>query len=126
MIQFYALRTAERLVLTGVWELLPFTETQLVACFLPMLISLLLDENALGSASSPARSLHEFALQYLMQIGPQYSLVFKTLMASSPPMKARLESAVKGNQESLKDKTTPKHARGSGKSSSIQLKTNFL
>ncbi|KAJ6667356.1 hypothetical protein lerEdw1_017334 [Lerista edwardsae] len=101
-------------------------QTQLVACFLPVLISFLLDENALGSASSPARSLHEFALQYLMQIGPQYSSVFKTLMASSPPMKARLESAVKGNQESLKDKTTPKHARGSGKGSSIQLKTNFL
>ncbi|XP_066486738.1 HEAT repeat-containing protein 5A isoform X2 [Tiliqua scincoides] len=101
-------------------------QTQLVACFLPMLISFLLDENALGSATSSARSLHEFALQYLMQIGPQYSSVFKKLMASSPPMKARLESAVKGNQESIKDKTTPKHARGSGKSSSIQLKTNFL
>lgn len=101
-------------------------QAHLVACFFPMLISFLLDENALGSATSPARSLHEFALQYLMQIGPQYSSVFKELMASSPPMKARLESAVKGNQESIKDKTAPKQARDSGKSSSIQLKTNFL
>ncbi|XP_053140311.1 HEAT repeat-containing protein 5A isoform X2 [Hemicordylus capensis] len=100
--------------------------TQLVACFLPMLIAFLLDENALGSATSSAKSLHEFALQYLMQIGPQYSSVFKKLMASSPPMKARLESAVKGNQESIKDKTTAKHAESPGKSSSIQLKTNFL
>ncbi|XP_061467576.1 HEAT repeat-containing protein 5A isoform X2 [Rhineura floridana] len=100
--------------------------TQLVACFLPILISFLLDENALGSATSSARSLHEFALQYLMQIGPQYSSVFKKLMASSPPMKARLESAVKGNQESIKDKTTPKHSKNAGKSSTIQLKTNFL
>ncbi|XP_054827797.1 HEAT repeat-containing protein 5A [Eublepharis macularius] len=100
--------------------------TDLVACFLPMLISFLLDENALGSATSSARNLHEFALQYLMQIGPQYSSVFKKLMASSPPMKARLELAVKGNQESLKDKTASKHAKTAGKSSSIQLKTNFL
>ncbi|XP_062973856.1 HEAT repeat-containing protein 5A isoform X2 [Elgaria multicarinata webbii] len=100
--------------------------TQLVACFLPILISFLLDENALGSATSSARSLHEFALQYLMQIGPQYSTVFKKLMASSPPMKARLESAVKGNQESIKDKSTPRHSKNPGKSSSIQLKTNFL
>ncbi|NXB73606.1 HTR5A protein, partial [Donacobius atricapilla] len=98
---------------------------QLVACFLPILISFLLDENALVSATISAKNLHEFALQTLMQIGPQYSSVFKKLMASSPTMKARLESAVKGNQESIKVKTT-KHAKNPGKSSSIQLKTNFL
>ncbi|NXN88262.1 HTR5A protein, partial [Bombycilla garrulus] len=97
----------------------------LVACFLPILISFLLDENALVSATTSAKNLHEFALQTLMQIGPQYSSVFKNLMASSPTMKARLESAVKGNQESIKVKAT-KHAKNPGKSSSIQLKTNFL
>ncbi|NXO71844.1 HTR5A protein, partial [Phainopepla nitens] len=97
----------------------------LVACFLPILISFLLDENALVSATTSAKNLHEFALQTLMQIGPQYSSVFKKLMVSSPTMKARLESAVKGNQESIKVKTT-KHAKNPGKSSSIQLKTNFL
>ncbi|XP_077675129.1 HEAT repeat-containing protein 5A isoform X3 [Eretmochelys imbricata] len=98
----------------------------LVACLLPLLISFLLDENSLGSATNSARNLHEFALQNVMQIGPQYSSVFKKVMASSPTMKARLESAVKGNQESIKVKTTPKHAKNPGKSSSIQLKTNFL
>ncbi|XP_063016483.1 HEAT repeat-containing protein 5A isoform X4 [Melospiza melodia melodia] len=97
----------------------------LVACFLPILISFLLDENALVSATISAKNLHEFALQTLMQIGPQYSSVFKKLMASSPTMKARLESAIKGNQESIKVKTT-KHAKNPAKSSSIQLKTNFL
>ncbi|XP_071602286.1 HEAT repeat-containing protein 5A isoform X4 [Heliangelus exortis] len=97
----------------------------LVACLLPILISFLLDENALVSATNSAKNLHEFALQNLMQIGPQYSSVFKKLMASSPTMKARLESAVKGNQESIKVKTA-KHAKNPGKSSSIQLKTNFL
>ncbi|KAI6068446.1 HEAT repeat-containing protein 5A isoform X5 [Aix galericulata] len=97
----------------------------LVACLLPILISFLLDENALGSATNATKNLHEFALQNLMQIGPQYSSVFKKLMSSSPTMKARLESAVKGNQESIKVKTA-KHAKNPGKSSSIQLKTNFL
>ncbi|XP_038612606.1 HEAT repeat-containing protein 5A isoform X2 [Tachyglossus aculeatus] len=99
---------------------------QLVGCLLPILISFLLDENALGSAPATARNLHEFALQNLMQIGPQYSSVFKSLMAASPGMKARLEAAVKGNQESLKLKATPKHAKNPGKNSSIQLKTSFL
>lgn len=85
-----------------------------------------MDENELVLATNSARNLHEFALQNLMQIGPQYSSVFKKLMASSPTMKARLESAVKGNQESIKVKTTSKHVKNPGKSSSIQLKTNFL
>ncbi|XP_016064989.1 PREDICTED: HEAT repeat-containing protein 5A isoform X5 [Miniopterus natalensis] len=100
---------------------------QLVACLLPILISFLLDENALGSATSVMRNLHDFALQNLMQIGPQYSSVFKSVMASSPALKARLEAAIKGNQESVKGGTpTSKHTKHPGKNSSIQLKTNFL
>ncbi|CAB1335434.1 unnamed protein product, partial [Coregonus sp. 'balchen'] len=71
---------------------------QLVAILLPILISCLLDENALASAPMPARALHESSLQDLMRIGPQHSSVFKALTASSPHMKARLEAAVKGNQ----------------------------
>ncbi|XP_033265812.1 HEAT repeat-containing protein 5A isoform X5 [Orcinus orca] len=101
--------------------------SHLVACLLPILISFLLDENALGSATSIMRNLHDFALQNLMQIGPQYSSVFKSVMASSPALKARLEAAIKGNQESVKLKIpTSKHTKNSGKNSSIQLKTNFL
>lgn len=50
---------------------------QLVAVLLPLLISFLLDENALGSAPAVWRSLHEAALQDLMRLGPQYSAVFR-------------------------------------------------
>ncbi|XP_064221838.1 HEAT repeat-containing protein 5A isoform X5 [Aotus nancymaae] len=101
--------------------------SQLVACLLPILISFLLDENALGSPTSIMRSLHDFALQNLMEIGPQYSSVFKSLVASSPALKARLEAAIKGNQESVKVKIpTSKYTKSPGKNSSIQLKTNFL
>ncbi|XP_005377014.1 PREDICTED: HEAT repeat-containing protein 5A isoform X3 [Chinchilla lanigera] len=100
---------------------------QLVACLLPILISFLLDESALASAPSKMRNLHDFALQNLMQIGPQYSSVFKNIMASSPALKARLEAAVKGNQESVKVKLpSSKHTKNPGNNSSIQLKTNFL
>ncbi|XP_070956464.1 HEAT repeat-containing protein 5A isoform X2 [Macaca nemestrina] len=101
--------------------------SQLVTCLLPILISFLLDENALGSATSIMRNLHDFALQNLMQIGPQYSSVFKSLVASSPALKARLEAAIKGNQESVKVKIpTSKYTKSPGKNSSIQLKTSFL
>ncbi|KAM6973609.1 HEAT repeat-containing protein 5A [Aplochiton taeniatus] len=101
---------------------------KLVAILLPILISFLLDENALGSAPAASRSLHESALRDLMRLGPQHSLVFKALMAASPHMKARLEAAVKGNQESLNAKassTTTTHAPIKT-SPSITLKTNFL
>ncbi|XP_028677846.2 HEAT repeat-containing protein 5A isoform X2 [Erpetoichthys calabaricus] len=101
--------------------------SELVAILLPLLISFLLDENALVSSQSPARSLHEFALQNLMRIGPQHSAVFKNLMATSPAMKVRLEAAVKGNQESIKAKNAARQLKPPGKHSpSIQLKTNFL
>ncbi|XP_006835427.1 PREDICTED: HEAT repeat-containing protein 5A [Chrysochloris asiatica] len=101
--------------------------SQLVACLLPILISFLLDENALGSATAIMRNLHDFALQNLMQIGPQYSSVFKSVMASSPTLKARLEAAIKGNKESVKVKIpTSKHTKNTAKNLSIQLKTNFL
>ncbi|CAO2586259.1 HEAT repeat-containing protein 5A [Lemmus lemmus] len=100
--------------------------SQLVACLLPVLVSFLLDEKALGSASSVMRSLHDFALQNLMQIGPRHSSVFRNVMASSPALKARLEAAVKGNQESVRVEPPSKHAKSLGRNSSIQLKTNFL
>ncbi|XP_075387336.1 HEAT repeat-containing protein 5A isoform X2 [Tenrec ecaudatus] len=97
--------------------------SQLVACILPILISFLLDENTLESATSIMKNLHDFALQNLMQIAPQYSSVFKSVMASSPALKARLEAAIKGNQESVKVKLpASKHT----KNASIQLKTSFL
>ncbi|CAJ1074884.1 HEAT repeat-containing protein 5A isoform X4 [Xyrichtys novacula] len=100
---------------------------QLVAVLLPLLISFLLDENALGSAPAASRSLHEAALKDLMRLGPQHSAVFRSLISSSPHLKSRLEAAVKGNQESLNAKASGANPRSAAKSSpSITLKTNFL
>ncbi|KAL7380923.1 hypothetical protein ABVT39_026023 [Epinephelus coioides] len=102
---------------------------QLAAILLPLLISFLLDENALGSASPASRSLHEAALKDLMRLGPQHSAVFRSLIASSPHLKSRLEAAVKGNQESLNAKassTNPANRSTAKSSPSITLKTNFL
>lgn len=53
----------------------------------------------------------------------------RSLIASSPHLKSRLEAAVKGNQESLNAKASSANAaaRSAAKSSpSIRLKTNFL
>uniref|UniRef100_A0A3B3SS14 HEAT repeat containing 5A n=1 Tax=Paramormyrops kingsleyae TaxID=1676925 RepID=A0A3B3SS14_9TELE len=99
--------------------------SQLMPILLHILISFLLDENALSSASIAARSLHESALQDLMRIGPQHSALFKALMVSFPSMKARLRAAITGNRENMKAKAAVYPAL-SKKSPTIQLKTKFL
>lgn len=53
---------------------------QLVAVLLPLLISFLLDENALSSAPLPSRSLHDSALKDLMRFGPQHPAVFRLVV----------------------------------------------
>lgn len=97
---------------------------RLASALLPMLISFLLDENALASAAVPSRTLHAWALQELMRLGPQHPSALRGLMASAPAMKARLEAAIKGSQERSNNKSTPQPPSKS--SPSIQLKTNFL
>ncbi|KAM4013422.1 HEAT repeat-containing protein 5A isoform 2-T2 [Anomaloglossus baeobatrachus] len=97
----------------------------IVSMLLHLLISFLLDENTLCSASQCSRALHDFGLQSLTQFGASHPDQFRHLMSSSTALRSRLEAALRGNQESLKPK--PRTARGGGQGSpSIQLKTNFL
>ncbi|CAL8283222.1 unnamed protein product [Lota lota] len=117
-----ALRAMEALVSASN----PTNCPQLMAIFLPILISFLLDENALSSAPSASRALHESALKDLMRLGPQFPAVFRSLMSSSPQLKARLQAAIQGNQESLNAKASSAANRTSKTSPSITLKTNFL
>ncbi|XP_077993059.1 HEAT repeat-containing protein 5B-like [Glandiceps talaboti] len=103
---------------------------QMVALLVPILISLLLDSNTLPAASKLGRSLHDFALQRLMKIGPQYPAAFKTIMGSAPNLKTKLEAAVRANQ-SMAKKTASMAAAQKPKTvqpaqPSIKLKTNFL
>ncbi|XP_069806227.1 HEAT repeat-containing protein 5A isoform X2 [Dendropsophus ebraccatus] len=97
----------------------------IVSMVFHLLISFLLDENTLGSASPYSRALHDFGLQSLTQFGASHPDQFRHLMNSSTTLRSRLEAALRGNQESLKPK--PRIVRGGGQGSpSIQLKTNFL
>ncbi|XP_077394832.1 HEAT repeat-containing protein 5A isoform X2 [Festucalex cinctus] len=99
----------------------------LVAILFRLLISFLLDENALSSAPEPSLLLHQAALKDLMRLGPQHSAVFRSVVSTHPHLKSRLEAALKGSQESAKGSAAAPAACGSAKSSpSITLKTNFL
>uniref|UniRef100_A0A3B4AH64 HEAT repeat containing 5A n=1 Tax=Periophthalmus magnuspinnatus TaxID=409849 RepID=A0A3B4AH64_9GOBI len=101
----------------------------LVSLVLPLLVSFLLDENALSSTPSASRSLHDSALKDLMRIGPQHPVVFRSVMSSYPELKSRLEAAIKVNQEQLRSKPSSEaspRGQSSAKTPSITLKTNFL
>ncbi|KAM5129642.1 HEAT repeat-containing protein 5A [Mantella aurantiaca] len=92
-----------------------------------LLISFLLDENALGSASPYSKALHDFGLNGITQFGNSYPNQFRQLMGSSTALRSRLEAALRGNQESLRPKVSSRGVKGGGQGSpSIQLKTNFL
>lgn len=109
-----------------IFVLCPDVGAQLVAVLLPILVSFLLDENTLATAAEASRSLHESVLQDLMRLGPQHPAVFKAFMASAPHMKARLEAAIKGNQEIVSGKAIPTQVPDKSQVPSIKLKTNFL
>nr|XP_006814260.1 PREDICTED: HEAT repeat-containing protein 5B-like [Saccoglossus kowalevskii] len=103
---------------------------QLAALLVPTLISFLLDSNTLPSATKFGHSLHDYSLQRLMKIGPQYPTVFKTIMNTAPDLKSKLEAAVRANQATAKKAAAlaaahkPKVLQQPAQPS-IKLKTNF-
>lgn len=100
---------------------------QLLALLVPTLISYLLDENAISSAPQVSKSLHDFALQNLMQIGPLYPAAFKIVIGAAPELKTRLESAVLANQASSKAKAAARLAQPTVQAApTIKLKTSFF
>ncbi|XP_019726082.1 HEAT repeat-containing protein 5B [Hippocampus comes] len=100
---------------------------QLVALLVPTLISYLLDENAIPTASQASKGLHDFALQNLMRIGPLYPAAFKMVIGAAPELKTRLESAVRANQATSKAKDAARQAQPTVQvAPTIKLKTSFF
>uniref|UniRef100_A0A3P9KXT8 HEAT repeat-containing protein 5B n=2 Tax=Oryzias latipes TaxID=8090 RepID=A0A3P9KXT8_ORYLA len=117
------IRVLENLVSMGEEK----NRVQLLALLVPTLISYLLDENAISSAPQVSRSLHDFALQNLMRIGPLYPAAFKTVIGAAPELKTRLESAVRANQASSKAKAAARQAQPAVQAApTIKLKTSFF
>lgn len=100
---------------------------QLLALLVPTLISYLLDENAISSAPQVSKGLHDFALQNLMRIGPQYPSAFKVVIGAAPELKTCLESAIRANQASSRAKAAARQAQPTVQAApTIKLKTSFF
>ena len=100
-----------------------------MSVLVPMLVSYLLDGEALKSAGKTSIHLHDHALQSLMKIGPQYPAHFRSVMQASPDLRAVLESAVKVQKErssgSAGQDSSKANAASQPAKPSITLKTNF-
>ncbi|CAL9688110.1 unnamed protein product [Knipowitschia caucasica] len=100
---------------------------QLLALLVPTLISYLLDEKAILSASPVSKALHEFSLQNLMRIGPLYPAAFKIVIGAAPELKTCLESAIRANQASSRAKAAARLAQPTVQAApTIKLKTSFF
>ena len=89
----------------------------------PLFVSALVDVSS--SSSQQRRIVHNHVLQQLMQIGPKYPAAFKTIMQSSPPLKQKLESAIRASQSPSKTNKAPARPRTQQQAPSIKLKMDF-
>ncbi|XP_063929374.1 HEAT repeat-containing protein 5B isoform X4 [Zophobas morio] len=72
---------------------------QMLTLLVPILISYLLEGQALRSANKYSLNLHEISLQRLMKIGPKYPQEFKKLMSQTSDLRTKLESAIRSKQQ---------------------------
>ena len=80
------------------------------------------------------QKLHEFGLEKLLKTGPRFATEFRSIMASSPNFKHKLESAIKNQRSSHQTRSLNADHGGHMKSGSerrcemppvIKLKTDF-
>ena len=92
----------------------------MMAVYIAMLVNLLYDSTTLGKANSFSRTLHEYCIQRLTATGPLFPDAFKSCMAASPGLKAKLTEGIKANASIRK---APKSATPA--QPQIKLKMNF-
>ena len=102
-----------------------------MSVLVPILVSLLVDPEFLGSTGKISRTLHEQVLVKLMKIGPAYPAHFRSVMQASPDLRLRLEAAVKAQQQLAQDTKASALAQSQKANASqpakpsIKLKTDF-
>lgn len=97
-------------------------ESVMMSMLIPLFISLFHESPQNGSKSR--QLIHDTALQRLIAIGPKYPQPFRSVMTSSPELKARLEAAIKSSQSAIKpDKQVTR--TGPSTKPTITLKMDF-
>ena len=97
-------------------------ESVMMSMLIPLFVSLF--HESPQNASKSRQLIHDTALQRLIAIGPKYPQPFRSVMTSSPELKARLEAAIKSSQSAIKpDKQVTR--TGPSTKPTITLKMDF-
>lgn len=102
------------------------TEVTMVAMYVPILVSLLLDEHVAAQASPDSQAVNDQLLNRLTEVGRLYPEHFRTVMTMSASLKPRLEAAVRLKQRAqnqAKSRTAPQITQPS--KPTITLKMDF-
>lgn len=99
----------------------------MLTLLVPILISYLIEGEAITTATKSGLTLHDASLQWLRKIGPKYPQEFKKLMSQTSTLRIRLENAIQMNQQLQKViKSEPNVNRPQlQQPPSIKLKTDF-
>lgn len=103
----------------------------MLGLLVPILINYLVDTNLLPSSSKYIRSLHDYALQHLIKIGPKYPQDFRMIMSQSPNLRNRLETSIRENAQLSNKSSTNSMTIQDGQRTDIdaepkiKLKTDF-
>ncbi|XP_074597132.1 HEAT repeat-containing protein 5B isoform X2 [Brevipalpus obovatus] len=104
----------------------PEKRLNILVLYIPVLVSFLLESGHQVRRSSLRYSLHDYALVKLTSIGPNYPQEFKKIIASSPDFRAKLEDAVRNQQNKQSDMMDdPYRSQTKSNSATIELKTDF-
>ena len=100
----------------------------MVAVYIPVLVSLLLDEKSAPQSSPSRRAIGDLCLDRLTELGGLYPDHLRTVMSTSPHLKPILAAAVKlrhASQEKAKAIQAAKSAGPTVAKPTITLKMNF-
>jgi hypothetical protein len=100
----------------------------MMALYIPILVSLLLDETTGPQAGTERRALSDRCLERLTELGRLYPEHLRTVMSASAQLKPRLEAAVRlrqKNQAAAKARAAARSAGPQQTKPSITLKMDF-
>lgn len=95
--------------------------------YVPILITVLMEPDNQNQQYSSHRMLHDYSLQQLLKVGPQYPQEFRLIISKNAHLKTRLEASIRAGQlgTSTTEENIQTPPRITATSPSIKLKTDF-
>ena len=103
------------------------TEMDILSLYIPILVSLLVEDTDLLKGRSLRTNLHNHVLAKLLVIAPQFPQAFRLIMEQHPMLKRRLQMAIRSQQQNSQHTVTSNTSQNATMAATpvIKLKTDF-